>query len=101
MDSKTILMMTPCVLTVTQNRATRLRTIVSGFKTNWRCGFVSLLILALACCANSSSAAVNVLTFHNDNARTGQNTNETILTPAVVSSANFGKIFSHDVDGLV
>jgi PA14 domain/Chitobiase/beta-hexosaminidase C-terminal domain len=63
------------------------------------CG--SLLICALACIASSTSAAVNVLTFHNDNARTGQNTNETILTPAVVNSANFGKIFSHDVDGLV
>jgi hypothetical protein len=60
-----------------------------------------LLILALASSANSSSAAVNVLTYHNNNARTGQNTNETVLTPAVVSSAGFGKIFSHDVDGYV
>jgi len=60
-----------------------------------------IVILAVACSAGLSSASVNVLTYHNDNARTGQNTNETILTPTVVSSANFGKIFSHDVDGYV
>jgi PA14 domain/Fn3 associated len=73
---------------------------VSGFnKSNPLCAFGTLLILALVSGASSTSAAVNVLTFHNDNARTGQNTNETVLTPAVVSSANFGKIFSHDVDG--
>jgi len=66
-----------------------------------RYGSVSFLLLALAYSTSSSSAAVNVLTYHNDNARTGQNTNESILTPAVISSANFGKIFSHDVDGVV
>jgi len=62
---------------------------------------LSFLALFLLFYASSLSAAVRVLTFHNDNARTGQNTNETVLTPAVVSSANFGKLFSHDVDGLV
>jgi hypothetical protein len=66
-----------------------------------RCGFVSSLVLAASCCASSVCAGVNVLTYHNDNARTGQNTNETILTPAVVGSTNFGKIFGHDVDGYV
>lgn len=46
-------------------------------------------------------AGINVLTYHNDNARTGQNTNETILTPGVVASTNFGKIFTQAVDGYV
>jgi len=39
-------------------------------------------------------AQVNVLTAHNYNARTGLNTNETLLTPITVSSNGFGKIFT-------
>ena len=46
-------------------------------------------------------AQVNVTTYHNDNARTGQNTQETILTPANVNSSQFGKLFSVSVDGWV
>jgi hypothetical protein len=54
------------------------------------------LAAALAC-----SAQTNVLTYHNDNARTGQNLNETILTPSDVNSTNFGKLGFLSVDGLV
>lgn len=43
----------------------------------------------------------NVLTYHNDLARSGQNLNETILTPANLSSSSFGKIGFLSVDGLV
>lgn len=46
-------------------------------------------------------AAANVLTFHNDVMRTGQNLNETILTPANVNSANFGKLTFIKVQGKV
>ncbi|HVR85902.1 MAG TPA: hypothetical protein VMU54_16400, partial [Planctomycetota bacterium] len=49
----------------------------------------------------SPAWAQDVLTWHNDNARTGQNQNETILTPSNVNSANFGKLFSHSVDGSI
>jgi len=46
-------------------------------------------------------AQANVTTQHNNNARTGANTQETILTPANVNSSQFGKLFSVAVDGYV
>lgn len=46
-------------------------------------------------------AQVSVLTWHNDNARTGQNLLETILSPANVNSTNFGLKFTLSVDGQV
>ncbi len=45
------------------------------------------------------SAVMPVVTQHYDNSRTGQNLNEGILTPASVSSGQFGKLFSYSVDG--
>ncbi len=50
---------------------------------------------------NAASGSTDVVTFHNDIARTGQNLNETILTPSNVNSAKFGKIGFDSVDGLV
>ncbi len=47
------------------------------------------------------ASTANVLTFHNDVARTGQNLNETILTPASLNSSNFGKVGFLQTDGLV
>jgi PQQ-like domain len=42
-----------------------------------------------------------VFTYHNDLARTGQNLQEYALTPAAVSSGNFGKRWTCPLDGLV
>ena len=47
------------------------------------------------------NAATDVLTWHNDTARTGQNLTETILTTSNVNSAQFGKLGFYPVDGLV
>jgi len=38
-------------------------------------------------------------TFHNDNLRSGVNGSETVLTPALVNPAQFGKLFSYAIDG--
>ena len=45
------------------------------------------------------TSTVNVLTYHNDVARTGQNLNESTLTTANVNSANFGLVGNLSVDG--
>jgi len=44
---------------------------------------------------------ISVLTYHYDNTRQGLNPNETLLTPANVNTASFGKLFSYAVDGYV
>jgi uncharacterized protein (TIGR03437 family) len=44
---------------------------------------------------------VNVLTYHNDLSRTGQNLSETILTPSNVKSGDFGELFREPVDGQI
>jgi len=48
-----------------------------------------------------AEAQVNVTTHHYDNARSGANTNETILTPQNVTVSTFGKLFSQPVNGYV
>jgi hypothetical protein len=45
--------------------------------------------------------SVSVLGYHNNNANTGVNVNETILTPANVNINTFGKLFTSHVDGQV
>ena len=46
-------------------------------------------------------AQTNVLTYHNNVARTGSNLAETTLTPSNVNAANFGKLFQATLDGVV
>jgi hypothetical protein len=46
-------------------------------------------------------STIDVVTYHYDNLRTGQNLNETILTPSNVNSTKFGKLGAFTVDGRV
>jgi hypothetical protein len=59
------------------------------------------LTFAMATRLVTSSAGVDVVTYHNDNARTGQNLNETILTPTTVTASSFGKTGFFPADGKV
>lgn len=49
----------------------------------------------------TSNSSVDVITYHYDNGRSGQNLNETTLTPANVNSTKFGKKGEFSVDGRV
>src|SRR4029077_4551528 len=46
---------------------------------------------------NAAYGQVSVTTYHNDNGRTGQNIQETILTPRNVVPAHFKKVFTSSV----
>ena len=51
--------------------------------------------------APAAFGQISVTTQHYDNARTGSNPGETILTPANVNAANFGKLFTRTLDANV
>ena len=71
--------------------------------------FLRLVVLRLVLAALPSVLAgdvslafsQDVLTFHYNNARTGLNRSETILTPSNVNPTSFGKLFTLTVDGKV
>lgn len=48
-----------------------------------------------------TTSAFQVLTYHDDNTRSGQNTQETTLTTSNVATATFGKVGFYSVDGKV
>jgi len=66
------------------------------------CGtFVLSFFLLFATVPTAPAQATDVLTYHNDNGRTGQNLNEQILSPANVNTNHFGKLWVLNTDGLV
>ena len=65
-------------------------------------GLASLIfggLLFPAAAQIASTPPLNMLTQHNDNARTGANLRETTLNTANVNVKTFGKLFTRDVDG--
>jgi hypothetical protein len=59
------------------------------------------LLTCFLCLALSWARSQDVLTYHNNNSRTGLNSRETILTTANVNSTSFGKLFTLALDGKV
>ncbi len=64
-------------------------------------GNVTSMPATLTVSAGQVASTVDVITYHYDNMRSGQNLNETALTPATVNSAKFGKLGEFTVDGKV
>ncbi len=60
-----------------------------------------LTVLVLWTSPQGAKAAVDILTWHGDAARTGQNLNEKWITHSNINATTFGKLFVINVDGKV
>jgi len=58
-------------------------------------------LICFGLCTVLVSSAIDVVTYHDDIGRTGQNLLETILTTSNVNSSSFGKLFTLPVDGII
>jgi hypothetical protein len=67
-------------------------------------GFIAYAVvepIAAVVSAQTNNTGVSVVTYHNDDQRTGWNPRESTLTPASVASGNFGQIASAVLDDQV
>jgi len=64
-------------------------------------GNITSSVATLTVNASTGGSSIDVITYHYDNLRTGQNVNEMTLTPANVNVNSFGKLGEFAVDGLV
>ena len=81
--------------TVSGDNGAKFDVIVSNSVGNQTSTMATLTVNAVAV------STIDVVTYHYDNLRTGQNLNETILTPANVNSTKFGLLGAFTVDGRV
>ena len=82
-----------CFLNLANRAARQLRSAASLKGLLW----IAALVMTFA----STARATDVVTYHNDVARTGQNLDETILNPSNVKSSTFGLLFTMPVDGKI
>ena len=73
----------------------------NGYAGTLRAAAIAVILAGSLLSAHPVRAQVSVSTYRNDNARMGQNPNETFLNPSNVNPSTFGKLFSYPVDGYV
>src|SRR6187551_1828966 len=78
-----------------------LKGLSSVFRARRQTGAVRRAACAVERMEQRTLLSIDVLSYHNDLVSSGQNLNETVLTPQNVNSSQFGKLFSHAVDGQV
>jgi hypothetical protein len=83
-------------VTTTADTGEQFRVIVSDSSGSDPSGIATLTVNP-----STTPSGLDVITYHFDNLRTGQNVNEMTLTPANVRQATFGKLGEFPVDGLV
>ena len=62
---------------------------------------INIVAIVLLVASGSTFAGTDVLTWHNDLARTGLNQREWILRPDNVNVTDFGKLFVANLDGQI
>jgi hypothetical protein len=83
-------------VTTTANSGEQFRVIVTNAYGNVPSNTVTLTVNPA-----TTASAIDVVTYHYDTMRTGQNVNEMTLTTANVNVSSFGKLGEFAVDGLV
>jgi outer membrane protein assembly factor BamB len=74
---------------------------VQHFQYSFRVLAIDVVGIVLLLGSGSTLAGTDVLTWHNDLARTGLNRREWVLRPDNVNATDFGKIFTFNFDGQI
>ena len=86
----------PTPVTTTSDSGALFRVVVTNTAGNVTSNSATLTVNS-----GTSNSSVDVVTYHYDNGRSGENLNETALTPANVNFTKFGKLGEFAVDGRV